>query len=59
VYGARPMKRLIQSQIETLIARTLIEGKAAHGDTLRVQAAEQGNFKVEITKPAEFVGTVV
>ena len=27
VYGARPMKRLIQSQVETAIARTLIQGR--------------------------------
>ncbi len=29
-----PWKRLIQSQIETQVARALIEGRAAHGDSL-------------------------
>ena len=59
VYGARPMKRLIQSQVETAIARALIEGQAGHGDTLQVDAAEDGGFKVEILTVPEFTGTVV
>jgi ATP-dependent Clp protease ATP-binding subunit ClpB len=46
VYGARPMKRLIQSQVETLIARALIEGKVDTGDTLIVDADIQSGFIV-------------
>ena len=51
VYGARPMKRLIQSRIETLVARKLIEGAALPGDTLVVDAADTPDgFSVSIQK---------
>jgi hypothetical protein len=49
VYGARPMKRLIQSQIETQVARALIEGRAAPGDSLEVVPAQGTGFEVKVT----------
>ena len=52
VYGARPMKRLIQSQIETLVARALIEGRAAPGDSLEVVPGAGTGFEVEVTENA-------
>ena len=36
VYGARPLKRFIQSKVETLIARQIIGGAHNAGDTLTV-----------------------
>ena len=36
VYGARPLKRFIQSKVETLIARDIIGGAHNAGDTLTV-----------------------
>lgn len=36
LYGARPLKRFIQSNIETLVARKIIEGDPMPGDTLTV-----------------------
>lgn len=36
VYGARPLKRLIQQQIETPMARQLIKGELRDGDTATV-----------------------
>ena len=39
VYGARPMKRVLQAQVETLVARKLIAGAALPGDTLSVDAS--------------------
>ncbi|HSK68568.1 MAG TPA: AAA family ATPase, partial [Candidatus Limnocylindria bacterium] len=45
-YGARPMKRLVQSQIETAVARALIRGDAAPGDTLEVAAAADGGLEI-------------
>ena len=36
VYGARPIKRFIQSRVETLIAKAIIKGNYAEGDTLTV-----------------------
>ena len=36
IYGARPLKRFIQSRVETLIAREIIAGSHNTGDTLTV-----------------------
>ncbi|SLM48847.1 protein disaggregation chaperone [Nitrospira japonica] len=36
VYGARPLKRLIQQEIETPIARQLVKGELRDGDTAAV-----------------------
>ena len=36
VYGARPIKRFIQSRVETLIAKAIIQGSYAEGSTLTV-----------------------
>ncbi len=51
VYGARPMKRLLQSRIETLVARTLVEGNVAGGSTLYVDIEDKGGFMVSIQPP--------
>lgn len=45
-YGARPMKRLLQSRIETLVSRAIIEGRLLPGDTLEVDADEQDGFTI-------------
>lgn len=42
VYGARPLKRYLQSAVETLIARTIIRDDPAPGSTLRIDADENG-----------------
>ena len=47
VYGARPLKRYIQSKIETLIARTMIEKDLQAGDTIEVGASD-GEFTVKV-----------
>src|SRR6185295_19222071 len=36
VYGARPLKRAIQSQIENPLAKAILEGRFAPRDTVRV-----------------------
>ena len=36
VYGARPIKRFIQSRIETVVAKAIIAGQFAEGSTLTV-----------------------
>jgi ATP-dependent Clp protease ATP-binding subunit ClpB len=36
VYGARPLKRAIQSQIENPLAKEILEGRFAPRDTIRV-----------------------
>ena len=43
-YGARPVKRAIQRDLETPIARAIVSGKYAPGATIRV-TAEKGEIK--------------
>ena len=40
VYGARPLKRVIQKQLVDKLALALLEGKFVEGDAIRVDAAE-------------------
>ncbi len=40
VYGARPLKRAIQSQLENSLAQRLLRGEFAPSDTIRVSARE-------------------
>ena len=42
IYGARPLKRYIQSHVETMIAKEIIAGAHSAGDTLTVDADENG-----------------
>ena len=34
LYGARPLRRFLQSRVETLIARSILSGELKAGDTL-------------------------
>jgi ATP-dependent Clp protease ATP-binding subunit ClpB len=47
VYGARPLKRAIQQEIENPLAKELLNGKFVAGDTVRVSAA---NGKIAFAK---------
>ena len=38
IFGARPLKRAIQSQIENPLARAILEGRFGAKDTIRVSA---------------------
>ncbi len=44
VYGARPMKRLLQAKIETLVSRAIIQGDLTSGQTLVVDADDKDGF---------------
>jgi ATP-dependent Clp protease ATP-binding subunit ClpB len=35
-YGARPLKRVIQNQLETPLAQALLEGRFGRGDTIKI-----------------------
>ena len=41
-YGARPLRRAIQSGIEDMIAESMLEGKIKPGETAKVDATESG-----------------
>jgi ATP-dependent Clp protease ATP-binding subunit ClpB len=42
VYGARPLKRAIQQQLENPLAQRILRGEFGPGDTVRVVAADGG-----------------
>ena len=44
IYGARPLKRYIQAHVETMIAKEIIGGSHAAGDTLTVDADTEGKL---------------
>ena len=44
VYGARPLKRFMQRNLETAIAKSLLSGDFETGDTLFVDVNEKGIF---------------
>ena len=47
VYGARPLKRFLQSRVETLIARRIIAADVQPGQTLVVDVDADGGFAVK------------
>ena len=47
VYGARPLKRTIQRELETTIARGILRGEIMDGDNIRIDGDDDG-IKVEI-----------
>jgi ATP-dependent Clp protease ATP-binding subunit ClpB len=42
VYGARPLKRIIQRNLQNPLASLILEGKVADGETVRISAEEDG-----------------
>ena len=53
-FGARPLKRFVQKNVETLVARIILEGEVHEGDTIEIDA-EMGKLKANIkeTESAE------
>jgi len=52
IYGARPLKRVIQREVETPVSRMLIAGELADGGILRVVGGDGGKIVFEV------VGTI-
>jgi ATP-dependent Clp protease ATP-binding subunit ClpB len=52
VYGARPLKRYLQHELESRIARALVAGEVTDGSLVRVDA-KGGQLMVEIESPKE------
>ena len=42
VYGARPLKRAIQQQVENPLAQAILEGKFKPGDVIKIGVADNG-----------------
>ena len=45
-FGARPLKRLVQRHVETLLARKIVADEVEPGTTLTVDVDENGNYVV-------------
>jgi ATP-dependent Clp protease ATP-binding subunit ClpC len=50
-YGARPLRREIQNQIEDPLAERMLQAAFEAGDTIVVDAAEDGTLKIERATP--------
>ncbi len=58
-YGARPLKRVVQKELEAPLARLLLSGELDYGDTADVSAdVEEGRLVVGVLKgdPVEIAG---
>ncbi len=55
VYGARPLKRFLQKNVETLAARLILSGKVGMDDVI-VFGTEEGHLTADVRKAAETVG---
>ncbi|HEX5052103.1 MAG TPA: ATP-dependent chaperone ClpB [Planctomycetota bacterium] len=51
VYGARPLKRFLQRELETRIGRKLIAGEIPDGSRVNV-GVENGQLRIAVTTPA-------
>ncbi|AIA04539.1 ATP-dependent chaperone ClpB [Streptomyces noursei] len=52
-YGARPLRRLVQTAIGDQLARAILAGDVLDGDTVRVDVADDGErLSVEAVRPA-------
>ncbi|WP_082763431.1 ATP-dependent Clp protease ATP-binding subunit [Frondihabitans sp. PAMC 28766] len=52
IYGARPLRRLMQRQIDDNLARAILDGSIADGDTVLVDVAPDGQ-SLAVSKQAE------
>ena len=50
IYGARPMKRLLQSKVETLAARLMVSGRVLPGQTILIDADEEDGYTAVVTQ---------
>jgi ATP-dependent Clp protease ATP-binding subunit ClpB len=53
VYGARPLKRVIQRRLQNPLALAVLEGEYGEGDTVRVDLGRDGEFDFERVAGAE------
>jgi ATP-dependent Clp protease ATP-binding subunit ClpB len=53
VFGARPLKRIIQREIVDRVATEIIEGNVHDGDTVTVGLDKEGNYMSTVTSKAE------
>ncbi|MBY4797695.1 ATP-dependent chaperone ClpB [Collinsella sp. AGMB00827] len=54
VFGARPLKRLIQREVVDAIASAIIEGRVSEGDHITLGVATNGTFTVDVAPQADY-----
>jgi ATP-dependent Clp protease ATP-binding subunit ClpB len=60
VYGARPLKRVIQQRLENPLAQRILSGEFAEGDTIRVDVdAAKNDFTFEKSRQNVEAGEAV
>lgn len=47
IYGARPLKRAIQRELETTVAKGVLKGDFKDGDSIKVDVNNEGNIYIE------------
>ena len=52
-YGARPLRRAIQTKLEDVLANEILEGKIKRGDTVKVQMHQKNIRFIPVREPAE------
>ena len=57
-YGARPLKRLIQKEIQDQVALALLKGEFRDGDTIRVDERNLGLVFEKVTQPSQEAAAV-
>ena len=49
-FGARPLKRTIQAEVETRLAKEIVAQNVKEGDTVQVVMGKDGELEMEISK---------
>jgi ATP-dependent Clp protease ATP-binding subunit ClpB len=57
VYGARPLRRAIQRELENPLAKRILGGEFGPGDTIHVDASPDGELSFTRSLTAEPVGS--
>jgi ATP-dependent Clp protease ATP-binding subunit ClpA len=52
-YGARPLRRLIQTQVENAISSKIIAAETSEGDLVEIDVSPEGGLAMEVKKPAK------
>jgi len=52
-YGARPLRRLIQTEVENAISSKIIGAETSEGDLVEIGVFPGGGLSVEVKKPAK------
>lgn len=53
LFGARPLKRLIQHEVTDRVANEIISGNLREGDTVRIDLDESGDYKADVIPTLE------